>query len=157
MVTEEQSNDPGDSVPTGDNANYRGGDMAANGVANQGPVHNAQVGGTPGGTGTQPAPPPGPDLSEPPRCEINDEELRGFYPEEASEQGVSGQRVEVRLTIEADGNITAARSANDPGYGFARAAERAARSGAIQCRARRDRAGAAIRSEFRLGITFTMD
>jgi outer membrane biosynthesis protein TonB len=157
MVSEEQSNDPGDGVPTGDNAAYRGGDMAQNGVRNQGPVRNAQVDGQPGGTGTAPTPPPGPDLSAAARVEDVDESaLEGFFPDEARDEGITDQVVVVSLTIEPDGRISAARAANDPGHGFARAAERAALSGAFSTQAARDREGRAIRSTIRWRIRFQL-
>ena len=156
MVAEEASNDPGDSVPTGDNTNYRGGDMAANGVANQGPVHGAQVGGVPGGTGTAPAPPPppGPDLSERARIECDDGSLEGFFPDEARDENITTGRVGLRVTVDDSGRITTARASADPGHGFARAAERALLSGSCTARPARNREGQAISSTVSFTINF---
>lgn len=127
MVAEEQSNEPStDSVPTGTNANYQGGDMAANGVANQGPVRNAQPGGTPGGTGSgPPAPVATQDLTERPRIECDDGALRNFFPEEAQDNNVTNVSVRLRVTVDANGRVTRAQALENPGYGLARAAERA--------------------------------
>ena len=158
MVSEEMGNDPGDGVPTGNNTNYQGGDMANNGVANQGPVRNAQVGGTPGGTGTGPVTPPaGPDLSESVRPgSIDEGALEGFFPDEARDEGISGERVSVMVTVEPDGRVSAARAQGDPGHGFARAAERAILSGAIEFAPAKDRSGHAIRATLRYTIRFEL-
>ena len=79
MVAEEQSNDPSaDTVATGNNANFRGGDIANNGVANQGPVRHADPDGVPGGTGTQPALPSTVrdiDLTERPHIDCDEDSL----------------------------------------------------------------------------------
>ena len=154
MVSDEISNDPGDSVPSGDNANYRGGDMAANGVANQGPVRGAQIGGTPGGTGTGPVtPPPGPDLTERAHIECDDGSLEGFFPDEARDENITSGRVGLRVTVDGDGRITTARASADPGHGFARAAERALLSGSCTARPARNREGQAVSST----VTFTIN
>ena len=158
MVTDEQSNDPStDTVATGTNNNFRGGDIANNGVANQGPVRNADPNGTPGGTGTQPAPLPSSvrdvDLSERPRIECDEDSLRNFFPEEAQERGLTGMRVQVRVSVDASGAITRAQSMEDPGFGLGRAAERAVMNGcrASTPRARDGRAVATI-TTFRLNF-----
>ncbi len=157
MVAEEQSNDPSaDSVPSGNNTNFRGGDMANNGVANQGPVRNASAGGVPGGTGTAPAPPStvrDTDLSERPHITCEDDALRNFFPEEAQERGITGMRVQVRVSVDAAGAITRAQAIDDPGYGLARAAERAVMNGchATTPRARDGRAVATV-TTFRLNF-----
>lgn len=159
MVTEEQSNDPGDSVPTGNNTNYRGGDMAANGVANQGPVRNAQVGGTPGGTGTGPVtppPPPGPDRSARASIDCDDGSLEGFFPDEARDEGIARMRVPLRVTIESDGRITSARASSDPGHGFARAAERALLSGSCSATPARNRDGQPVTATVTYAINFEL-
>ncbi len=157
MVAEEQSNDSsGDTVATGDNTNYRGGDMANNGEANQGPVRNADPNGTPGSTGTQPALPStvrDVDLSERPRIECDEDSLRNFFPEEAQERGLTGMRVQVRVSVDAEGHITRAQSMEDPGFGLGRAAERAVMNGcrASTPRARDGRAVATV-TTFRLNF-----
>lgn len=156
MVADEQSNGPGDSVPTGDNTNYHGGDIHANGVNNQGPVHNAQVGGTPGSTGTGPVQAPEEDLSEQARISIDGDALSAYYPPEAQEQGISNVRVCVRLTVDTEGHITAAHATEDPGHGFARAAERAALN-AGSAEPARNRRGEAVTTTRRFCFTFTMD
>jgi TonB family protein len=154
MVSDEISNDPSDSVPSGDNANYRGGDMANNGVRNQGPVRNAQVGGTPGGTGVGPVtPPPGPDLSARARIECDDGSLEGFFPDEAQGEGITTGRVPLSVTIDADGSIVSARATNDPGHGFGRSAERALRSGACTATPAKNREGQNIRAT----VSFTLN
>lgn len=141
MVAEEQSNDPSaDTVATGNNTGFRGGDIANNGVANQGPVRNADPNGVPGGTGTQPALPStvsDADLSERPRIECDEDSLRNFFPEEAQERGITGMRVRVRVSVDAAGAITRAQALEDPGFGLGRAAERAVMNG---CRASAPRA-----------------
>lgn len=158
MVSDEMSNDPSDSVPSGTNANYRGGDMANNGVANQGPVRNAQVGGTPGGTGVGPVtPPPGPDLSARARIECEDGALEGFFPDEARDEGITGMRVSLSVTVDADGSIVTARATNDPGHGFARSAERAMRSGACTGTPAKNREGQNIRSTVSFSINFELN
>ncbi len=157
MVADEQSNDPSaDTVATGNNTNFRGGDIANNGVANQGPVRNADPNGTPGGTGTQPAPPTtvrDVDLSERPRIECDEDSLRNFFPEEAQERGLTGMRVQVRVSVDAEGHITRAQSMEDPGFGLGRAAERAVMNGcrASTPRARDGRAVATV-TTFRLNF-----
>ena len=158
MVADEQSNEPStDTVATGTNNDFRGGDMANNGVANQGPVRNADPNGTPGGTGTRPAPLPSSvrdvDLSERPRIECDEDSLRNFFPEEAQERGLTGLRVQVRVSVDASGAITRAQSMEDPGFGLGRAAERAVMNGcrASTPRARDGRAVATI-TTFRLNF-----
>ena len=157
MVAEEQSNDTsGDTVATGTNTNFRGGDIANNGVANQGPVRNADPNGTPGATGTQPALPStvrDVDLSERPRIECDEDSLRNFFPEEAQERGLTGMRVQVRVSVDASGAITRAQSMEDPGFGLGRAAERAVMNGchATTPRSRDGRAVATV-TTFRLNF-----
>ncbi len=157
MVADEQSNDPSaDTVATGANTNFRGGDIANNGVANQGPVRNADPNGVPGGTGTQPAPPStvsDADLSERPRIECDEDSLRNFFPEEAQERGITGMRVRVRVSVNAAGAITRAQALEDPGFGLGRAAERAVMNGchASTPRARDGRAVATV-TTFRLNF-----
>jgi len=157
MVAEEMSNDPSaDTVATGTNTNFRGGDIANNGVANQGPVRNADPNGVPGGTGTQPALPSNVrdvDLSERPRIECDEDSLRNFFPEEAQERGVTGMRVQVRVSVDAGGHITRAQAMEDPGFGLGRAAERAVMNGchASTPRARDGRAVATV-TTFRLNF-----
>ncbi len=128
MVAEEQTNDPSaDTVATGSNADYRGGDIANNGVAGQGPVRNAHENGVPGGTGAAPAPPPPParDMTEAPQIECDESGLRNFFPDEAQERGITNIRVRLRVTVDGSGRITRAQATEDPGFGLARAAERA--------------------------------
>lgn len=159
MVADEQSNDPsGDSVPTGNNADYRGGDMAANGVAGQGPVRNAQPGGTPGGTGTGPVQPatPGPDLSERPRIECDDGALRNFFPEEAQDNNITNVSVRLRVTVDASGRITRAQALENPGFGLARAAERAVVN-ACTSSAPRGADGRAAGTSITFRLTFELD
>ena len=158
MVAVEQSNDSSaDTVATGTNNNFRGGDIANNGVANQGPVRNADPNGVPGGTGVRPAPLPtsvsDADLSERPRIECDEDSLRNFFPEEAQERGLTGMRVRVRVSVDASGAITRAQSMEDPGFGLGRAAERAVMNGchASTPRARDGRAVATI-TTFRLNF-----
>jgi outer membrane biosynthesis protein TonB len=157
IVADEQSNDPStDTVANGNNPNYRGGDIANNGVANQGPVRNADPNGTPGGTGTQPALPTtvrDVDLSERPRIECDEDSLRNFFPEEAQERGLTGMRVQVRVSVDASGAITRAQAVTDPGFGLGRAAERAVMNGchATTPRARDGRAVATV-TTFRLNF-----
>ena len=157
MVAEEQSNDPGgDTVATGTNTAFRGGDIANNGVANQGPVRNADPNGTPGGTGAQPALPTtvrDVDLSERPHIDCDEDSLRNFFPEEAQERGLTGMRVQVRVSVDARGAITRAQAMEDPGFGLGRAAERAVMNGcrATTPRARDGRAVATV-TTFRLNF-----
>lgn len=133
MVTEELSNDPNaDTVSTGNNTNYRGGDIASDGVSHQNPVHGARTGGTPGGTGQGPALPStvgDSDLSARPRFSCDEDALRNFFPEEAQERGITGMRVRVRVTVDASGRITRATAIDHPGAGLDRAAERAVLNG----------------------------
>ncbi|TAK18588.1 MAG: hypothetical protein EPO40_36620 [Myxococcaceae bacterium] len=158
MVADEQSNEPStDTVATGANTGFRGGDIANIGVANQGPVRNADPNGVPGGTGVRPAPLPSSvsdaDLSERPRIECDEDSLRNFFPEEAQERGLTGMRVRVRVSVDASGAITRAQSMEDPGFGLGRAAERAVMNGcrASTPRARDGRAVATI-TTFRLNF-----
>jgi len=160
MVAEELSNDPSaDTVASGNNTNYRGGDMASNGVANQGPVRNSDPNGVPGGTGTQPALPStvrDVDLSERPRIECDEDSLRNFFPEEAQERGLTGMRVQVRVSVDAEGHITRAQSMEDPGFGLGRAAERAVMNG---CRASTPRArdGRAVSTVTTFRLNFELE
>jgi TonB family protein len=157
MVAEEQSNEPStDTVATGTNTNFRGGDIANNGVANQGPMRNADPNGTPGGTGAGPALPStvrDVDLSERPRIECDEDSLRNFFPEEAQERGLTGMRVQVRVSVDASGHITRAQAMEDPGFGLGRAAERAVMNGchASTPRSRDGRAVATV-TTFRLNF-----
>ena len=129
--------------------------MANNGVANQGPVRNAQVGGTPGGTGQAPAPPPaGPDLSARARIECEEGSLEGFFPEEARSDDVRTGRVTLTVTIDSDGAIVTARASSDPGHGFARAAERAIRSGACTGTPAKNREGQNVRATIPFTLNF---
>jgi periplasmic protein TonB len=158
MVSDEQTNDPREGVPSGDNTNYQGGDMASNGVRNQGPARNAQIGGTPGSTGTGPVVVEGPDLSEAAHGgSIDSDSLSNFYPSEARDQQISGVRVVVRVTVEPDGRVSAARSVTDPGNGFGRAAERLLLSGAVEFTPGKDRNGRPTRQTITYPVRFELD
>lgn len=148
-------------MPTGNNTNFQGGDMRADGTNNTGPAYNSrpggQPGGTPGGTGTAPpAPPRLEDLSERPQIDCDENALREFYPDQARDEGISEESVEVRLTVDASGRITEARAVNDPGHGFGRAAERALRN-ACTATVPRDREGRAVSIPIRYRIRFQLD
>lgn len=160
MVAEEMSNDPNaDSVPTGSNTNFRGGDIANNGVANQGPVRGARSDGVPGGTGTGPAQPSSvsdADLSSRPQFSCDDEALRNFFPEEAQERGITGMRVRVRVTVDASGRITRASAIDHPGSGLDRAAERAVLN-ACSATVPRARDGRAVSTTTTFRLNFELD
>jgi len=161
MVAQELSNDPSaDSVPTGNNTDFHGGDMAANGAHNAGPAYHSQPGGVPGGTGHGPMQPPGEvaagDLSARPRFEFDSDALRNFYPDEARDNNISGVRVRLRITVDASGRITRVQALNDPGYGIARAAERAVRN-VFQATAPLDRAGHPVTSTVEYNLTFELE
>ena len=150
-----------DSMPTGNNTNFQGGDMRSDGTNTTGPAYNSrpggQPGGTPGGTGTAPpASPRAEDLSERPQIECDENALREFYPEQARDEGISEESVEVRLTVDASGRITEARAVSDPGHGFGRAAERALRN-ACTATIPRDREGRAVSVPVRYRIRFQLD
>ena len=148
-------------MPTGNNTNFQGGDMRSDGTNTTGPAYNSrpggQPGGTPGGTGTAPpASPRAEDLSERPQIECDENALREFYPEQARDEGISEESVEVRLTVDASGRITEARAVSDPGHGFGRAAERALRN-ACTATIPRDREGRAVSVPVRYRIRFQLD
>ena len=149
-----------DSMPSGTNTNFQGGDIRPDGN-NTGPAYNSrpggQPGGTTGGTGTAPvAPPRAEDLSERPTIDCEETALREFYPDEARDEGIAESAVTVRLTVDASGRITEARALGDPGHGFGRAAERAARN-ACTATVPRDREGHATSTTLTFRIRFQMD
>jgi protein TonB len=150
-----------DSMPTGTNTNFQGGDIRSDGTNTTGPAYNSrpggQPGGTPGGTGT--APPTAAraeDLSERPRIECDENALREFYPDEARDEGISEEAVSLRLTVDASGRITEARASSDPGHGFGRAAERALRN-ACTATVPRNRDGQAVTAQVTFRIRFRLD
>lgn len=158
MVSDEVTNDPTVGVPTGNNTNFQGGDMARNGT-NTGPAYHSQPNGTPGGTGTGPVVPrelTEADLSARPEVHCDGDSLSGFYPDEARDQGISSARVRLRVTTDASGRIIRAQALNDPGYGFARAAERAMLN-ACPTDPARDRSGNAVGFTFIYPFRFELE
>ena len=158
MVSEELTNDPAQGVPTGTNTHFQGGDMAANGT-NTGPAYNSQPNGTPNATGTGPVVPrelTEADLSARPEVRCEGDGLSGFYPDEARDQGIASARVRLRVTTDASGRVTQVRALNDPGYGFARAAERAMMN-ACSTEPARDRGGRAVGFTFVYPFRFELE
>ena len=58
------------------------------------------------------------------------------------------------VTVDADGSIVTARASSDPGHGFARAAERAMRSGACTGTPAKNREGQNIRATIPFTLNF---
>jgi protein TonB len=150
-----------DSMPTGTNTNFQGGDIRSDGTNTTGPAYNSRPGGQPGGTTggtgtTAPTAARAEDLSERPRIECDENALREFYPDEARDEGISEEAVSLRLTVDASGRITEARASSDPGHGFGRAAERALRN-ACTATVPRNRDGQAVTAQVTFRIRFRLD
>ncbi|HKQ68743.1 MAG TPA: energy transducer TonB [Polyangiaceae bacterium] len=145
----------GDGFVTGSADTYAGGVTASNGTSTKAVRNlNAVAGGQPGGTGTQPGPaaPSGPDLSRPPSASGASEWDCPFPPEADADQ-IDFQRVEIAVTVRADGAAQDVKVIADPGHGFGRAAR--------QCALRRawtpalDRQGKPTAGTIpRVGVTF---
>ena len=95
-----------------------------------------------------------PDLSARARIECEEGSLEGFFPEEARSDDVRTGRVTLTVTIDSDGAIVTARASSDPGHGFARAAERAIRSGACTGTPAKNREGQNVRATIPFTLNF---
>lgn len=93
------------------------------------------------------------DFSERPRIECEEDSLRNFFPAAAQARGVTGMRVQVRVSVDAGGVITNVQAMEDPGFGLGSAATRAVMVGchATPGRARDGRPVATVMS-FRLNF-----
>ncbi len=79
-----------------------------------------------------------------------------FFPDEARDEGVDGASVRLRVHVGPDGRVVDARAEGSDGHGFARAAERALRSGACEGTAARDREGHAVVSVVSFTVRFEL-
>jgi TonB family protein len=155
-----------DTVAVGNNVNASG-DTSNDGVL-RGPgqaVTGADHNGTRDGTGHGPATPVTPPPAAPPPVDYSshaqliceEDSVRDEFPEAAVQAGVTGEEVRVRVTIEPDGHVSRAVAANNPGYGFAAAAERVARNSACRTVPARDHAGNVVADTISFRITFRLD
>jgi protein TonB len=159
LTQEPDPNEPvdltGQGFVTGNAETYAGGVTANNGTsATAVRNRNAAPGGVPGGTGTKPGPtelPSGPSLAHPASLATGSEWDCPFPPEAETEQ-IDYQRVQIMLTVAADGSVKDVKVVADPGHGFGRAAR--------QCAMRQrmnpavDRSGNPVLSSLPIFVTF---
>jgi protein TonB len=132
LTQEPDPNDPvdltGQGFVTGNADTYAGGVTASNGTSAKAVRNlNAAPGGVPGGTGTKPGPTEvsGPDLSRAAATQ-GDDDWDCTFPPEADTDQVNFQRVQIMVTIRADGRPQEVKVIGDPGHGFGRAARQCA-------------------------------
>jgi protein TonB len=158
VVTAPPDNEPVDftnTFATGNADQYAGGVTQAGGTSTTAVTNrNAQATGTPGGTGTAPAPQKavvGPDRSRAAGSVSTDWACP--FPAEADTEQIDEMKVSIEATIGADGRVLSARFVKDPGYGFGRAA--------VQCAQRQkfnaalDHDGNAVTSTRTFNVSFT--
>ena len=117
----------GQTFVTGNAENYAGGVTANTGTSKTAVRNlNAAVGGAPGGKGTKPGPAPAAaDLARAPSL-LGGTEWHCPFPPEADTDQIDFQRVQVVVTVRADGSPQDVRVVGDPGHGFGRAARQCA-------------------------------
>jgi protein TonB len=118
----------GDGFVTG-NGEFRGGITSSSGTAKTAVRDvKAQPSGVPGGTGTAPAPPKGPekDLSQPAMPMGGSSWADCPYPAEAQLDGVEYGVVKMVVTVNTDGRAKSVTILADPGSGFGNTARQCA-------------------------------
>jgi protein TonB len=118
----------GQGFVTGNADTYAGGVTANNGTSTMAVRNlNAALGGVQGGTGTKPGPTAvtGPDLSHPPSLS-GGTDWDCPFPAEADSDQIDFQRVQIVVTVRADGSPQDVKVVGDPGHGFGRAARQCA-------------------------------
>jgi periplasmic protein TonB len=108
----------GDGFVSGSGDRFAGGVTASSGTAKTA-VRNAAASPTGTGTGTQPAAPSAPavNLSRPAGLGSSLQWNCGFPPE-ADAEGINFKRVQVVVTVKADGTARSVTVVQDPGFGF---------------------------------------
>lgn len=132
LTAEPDPNDPvdltGGGFVTGSGTSYAGGVTQANGTGKTA-VYNpaAKATGTPGGTGTTPAPvvAAGPDKSRGAGLS-GASEWKCPWPAEAEAEQIDEAFVKVQVAVGANGKAAKVSVLSDPGHGFAREAQRCA-------------------------------
>ena len=141
---------------TGTGERYVGGVSASRGTSTK-PVYDrdARPDGVPGGQGRPKAPVSsytGPDRSRPVRL-VNRRPLTNCgFPPEADVAQVNHGRVDVAVTIDAQGKVAKVSILSDPGYGMGSRARRCAQRATYA--PARDRSGKAISSTITLNVKF---
>ena len=113
----------GQGFVSGDGTGPGFGMVAADGTG-KAPTYNkaASLDGKEGGTGTGKAPPPpGPDLSKAPSL-VGSTSWDCPFPPEADAEQIDQAVASVIVTVRPDGTVQSVKVAEDPGYGFGRAA-----------------------------------
>jgi protein TonB len=117
-----------DGFVTGNAETYAGGVTANTGTSSKAVRNlNAAPGGVPGGTGTKPGPTAvsGPDLARGPSL-LGGTDWDCPFPAEADTEQIDFQRVQIVVTVRADGTPQDVKVVGDPGHGFGRAARQCA-------------------------------
>ena len=144
----------GQGFVTGNAETYAGGVTASNGTSTTA-VRNLRpaIGGVPGSTGKDPGPAvSGPDLSRAASVTGGTNWDCPFPPEADTEQ-IDFQRVQIVVTVGADGSAQNIKLVTDPGHGFGRAALRCAAMGR-KFEPARDRQGRAVLSTLPMIVRF---
>jgi len=137
LTQQPDPNEPVDftnSFVTGNGAAFAGG-VTQQGGTSATAVYNrhATAQGTPGGTGTAPAP-PAPAVDRTRALSLtgtSDWNCGDLFPSEADSEQINDMYVTVEVTVNGEGRVTSARPVNDPGHGFGRAG--------VQCAKRQGR------------------
>ncbi|MGH7271083.1 MAG: hypothetical protein ACREJ3_11690, partial [Polyangiaceae bacterium] len=124
LTQEPDPNDPvdltGDSIVTGNALAYAGGVTAANGTSTTAVRNLTSPAIKPAATGGSRPAAPGPDRSR--KASIGGQEWDIPFPPEADAAQIDDAYVTMRISVGADGSVTAAVVLADPGYGFGREA-----------------------------------
>jgi protein TonB len=129
LTREPDPNEPvdltGNTIVTGNADAYAGGVTTSNGTSTNAVRGLASPTGTPGGVGTQHAPPApvGPDLSRAAGL-LGNHEWNAPFPPEADTAQIDDAYVTLQVEIRADGTPAAVHVVSDPGNGFGREARR---------------------------------
>lgn len=87
---------------------------------------------------------------------MDEEAIENFFPDVARDEGVASGRVRLTVTVEADGRISAVAPLNDPGFGFAHAAQAMLLSRASTASPARDVDGRPVRSTIPFTVYFEL-
>ncbi|MBK6698198.1 MAG: energy transducer TonB [Myxococcales bacterium] len=133
MTQEPDPNDPvdltGGGFVSGNADSYAGGITEAKGTSKTAVTNRAaQVGGTPGGTGTAPAP-AAPAVDKSRQAGLlgsTDWNCSSFWPSEADSEQIDQALVTIQVAVGPDGKAARVDIVKDPGHGFGLAARRCA-------------------------------
>jgi TonB family protein len=104
-----------------------------------------------------PAVPPRIDYASRSEANCDSEAARDQFPQAAMEAGITEMVVRLRIEVDANGRVTRVQPLNNPGFGFAAAAERVVRSH-CQFRPARDHEGHAVPYVFgSFPVTFELE